>query len=283
MAASVETLIQLYFLSREEPEMLGRTILWLSALVFIAYGLVSLISPAVPAGFAGLVMSNGDAFAEVLRARKLVAHFRRSRGKDIDAACGQLAGEVQDRTRVQQRLALLPAVQPMLHLFFAAGDVGRLRGRPRDTRPRRAPRGPRRARARAERALCAGRGHRDDGLDQDLAGRRGALRRSSGRPSTQRVTHMVEPSGGLFSTAADMGRFYAMIAAGGELDGVRILSGKAVKAMTTPVVAGGKSLNYACGWQCNTETQRVCSAMPDDALGPDMFFRARDFGDAPMA
>ena len=30
------------------------------------------------------------AFAEVLRARKLVAHFRRSRGKDIDAACGQL-------------------------------------------------------------------------------------------------------------------------------------------------------------------------------------------------
>jgi 23S rRNA (adenine2503-C2)-methyltransferase len=31
-----------------------------------------------------------EAFAEVLRSRKLVAHFRRSRGKDIDAACGQL-------------------------------------------------------------------------------------------------------------------------------------------------------------------------------------------------
>ena len=30
------------------------------------------------------------AFAEVLRAEKLVAHFRRSRGPDIDAACGQL-------------------------------------------------------------------------------------------------------------------------------------------------------------------------------------------------
>ena len=29
-------------------------------------------------------------FAGVLRARKLVAHFRRSRGPDIDAACGQL-------------------------------------------------------------------------------------------------------------------------------------------------------------------------------------------------
>ncbi|MBK7999145.1 MAG: 23S rRNA (adenine(2503)-C(2))-methyltransferase RlmN [Verrucomicrobia bacterium] len=33
---------------------------------------------------------SAEAFVAVLRARKLVAHFRRSRGKDIDAACGQL-------------------------------------------------------------------------------------------------------------------------------------------------------------------------------------------------
>lgn len=45
--------------------MLGRTILGVSALVFIAYGLVSLISPAIPSGLAGLDMSNGDAFAEI--------------------------------------------------------------------------------------------------------------------------------------------------------------------------------------------------------------------------
>jgi 23S rRNA (adenine2503-C2)-methyltransferase len=31
-----------------------------------------------------------EAFAGILRTRKLVAHFRRSRGPDIDAACGQL-------------------------------------------------------------------------------------------------------------------------------------------------------------------------------------------------
>ncbi len=31
-----------------------------------------------------------DAFAAILRERGLVAHFRRSRGRDIDAACGQL-------------------------------------------------------------------------------------------------------------------------------------------------------------------------------------------------
>jgi len=81
------------------------------------------------------------------------------------------------------------------------------------------------------------------------------------------VTHMVEPAGGLFSTAADIGRFYAMVAGGGELDGVRILSEKAVQEMTTPVSAGGKQLNYACGWQQNTETQRVCAAMPVGSYG----------------
>jgi 23S rRNA (adenine2503-C2)-methyltransferase len=32
----------------------------------------------------------GDAFADVLRSRGIVAHFRRPRGRDIDAACGQL-------------------------------------------------------------------------------------------------------------------------------------------------------------------------------------------------
>lgn len=81
------------------------------------------------------------------------------------------------------------------------------------------------------------------------------------------VTHMVEPSGGLFSTAADMGRFYSMIANGGELNGVRIISTKSVADMTTPVTAGGKTLNYACGWQVNTETQRVNSQMPVGSFG----------------
>lgn len=81
------------------------------------------------------------------------------------------------------------------------------------------------------------------------------------------VEHMPEPAGGLFSTAADMGRFYSMIAAGGRLNGLRLLSEKSVKAMTTPVTAGDKSLNYACGWQVNTETQRVCSAMPVGSYG----------------
>jgi hypothetical protein len=45
--------------------LLGKTVLGVSALVFIGYGLVSLIAPAIPAGLAGLEMSNGDAFAEI--------------------------------------------------------------------------------------------------------------------------------------------------------------------------------------------------------------------------
>ena len=33
----------------------------------------------------------------------LIATVRKTRGEDIDAACGQLAGQVQDRTRRVQR------------------------------------------------------------------------------------------------------------------------------------------------------------------------------------
>ena len=81
------------------------------------------------------------------------------------------------------------------------------------------------------------------------------------------VKHMVEPSGGLFSTAADMGRFYSMIANGGELDGVRILSAKSVAEMTHAHQAGGKPVNYGLGWQVNLPGHPVCSAMPVGSFG----------------
>jgi 23S rRNA (adenine2503-C2)-methyltransferase len=35
----------------------------------------------------------------------LVTTVRKTRGDDIDAACGQLAGDVKDRTQVQSRMA----------------------------------------------------------------------------------------------------------------------------------------------------------------------------------
>jgi 23S rRNA (adenine2503-C2)-methyltransferase len=34
-----------------------------------------------------------------------VTTVRKTRGDDIDAACGQLAGDVQDRTQVKLRIA----------------------------------------------------------------------------------------------------------------------------------------------------------------------------------
>ncbi len=48
------------------------------------------------------------AFAKVLQDAGIVTTVRKTRGDDIDAACGQLAGEVQDRTRVNQRLLRAP-------------------------------------------------------------------------------------------------------------------------------------------------------------------------------
>ncbi|MES2956135.1 MAG: 23S rRNA (adenine(2503)-C(2))-methyltransferase RlmN [Pseudomonadota bacterium] len=45
------------------------------------------------------------AFAKILIDAGMVTTVRKTRGDDIDAACGQLAGDVQDRTGVQQRMA----------------------------------------------------------------------------------------------------------------------------------------------------------------------------------
>jgi 23S rRNA (adenine2503-C2)-methyltransferase len=44
-------------------------------------------------------------FAGLLSDAGLVTTVRKTRGDDIAAACGQLAGDVQDRTDVQQRMA----------------------------------------------------------------------------------------------------------------------------------------------------------------------------------
>jgi 23S rRNA (adenine2503-C2)-methyltransferase len=45
-----------------------------------------------------------QAFARVLLDAGIVTTIRKTRGDDIDAACGQLAGEVQDRTNARERL-----------------------------------------------------------------------------------------------------------------------------------------------------------------------------------
>ena len=63
--------------------------------------------PFNPFPESGLIRSKNPrikAFAQILMDAGIVTTTRKTRGDDIDAACGQLAGEVQDRTRVQERM-----------------------------------------------------------------------------------------------------------------------------------------------------------------------------------
>lgn len=46
-----------------------------------------------------------SAFAKLLNDAGIITTVRKTRGDDIDAACGQLAGEVKDRTQVSVRIA----------------------------------------------------------------------------------------------------------------------------------------------------------------------------------
>ena len=63
--------------------------------------------PFNPFPASGLLRSGAaqvQQFAKVLSDAGLVTTIRKTRGDDIDAACGQLAGDVMDRTRVDQRI-----------------------------------------------------------------------------------------------------------------------------------------------------------------------------------
>ena len=49
------------------------------------------------------------AFQDYLMGQGIVTTVRKTRGDDIDAACGQLAGNIKDKTRRAERLALQKA------------------------------------------------------------------------------------------------------------------------------------------------------------------------------
>jgi CubicO group peptidase (beta-lactamase class C family) len=67
-------------------------------------------------------------------------------------------------------------------------------------------------------------------------------------------TRQPMPAGGLFSTAADVGRFCRMILSGGQLDGKRYLSESAVKEMTRRQTASPIKENYGLGWSTGGDT-----------------------------
>lgn len=57
-------------------------------------------------GFSRSSPARIDAFRDVLMREGLITTTRRTRGDDIDGACGQLAGQVQDRTQRKGRRAM---------------------------------------------------------------------------------------------------------------------------------------------------------------------------------
>ena len=64
--------------------------------------------PFNPFPASGLLRSSNErvaAFAKYLSDAGIVTTVRKTRGDDIDAACGQLAGDVKDRTRAAERMA----------------------------------------------------------------------------------------------------------------------------------------------------------------------------------
>jgi 23S rRNA (adenine2503-C2)-methyltransferase len=72
--------------------------------------------PFNPFPESGLLKSTNsviDAFVDVLSEGGVVTTVRKTRGEDIDAACGQLAGEVKDRTNVKERLASSISVEQL--------------------------------------------------------------------------------------------------------------------------------------------------------------------------
>ena len=62
-------------------------------------------NPFPASGLEGSSAARIAAFARILVDAGLVTTTRKTRGDDIDAACGQLAGDVRDRTRVAGRIA----------------------------------------------------------------------------------------------------------------------------------------------------------------------------------
>jgi 23S rRNA (adenine2503-C2)-methyltransferase len=61
-------------------------------------------NPFPNSGFARSPRKAIERFSELLNASGIVTTTRKTRGDDIDAACGQLAGQIQDRTRKSTRL-----------------------------------------------------------------------------------------------------------------------------------------------------------------------------------
>lgn len=77
--------------------------------------------PFNPFPASGLKRSSKESilkFSKILSDSNIVTTIRKTRGDDIDAACGQLAGDINDRTRVQERMA-----RQRMIMIESVGDI----------------------------------------------------------------------------------------------------------------------------------------------------------------
>lgn len=72
-------------------------------------------------------------------------------------------------------------------------------------------------------------------------------------PLTDRLHREAMPAGGLFSTAADVSRFYRMLANGGELEGRRILSAAAIQQLTSRQTPTELKESYGLGFSVSED------------------------------
>jgi 23S rRNA (adenine2503-C2)-methyltransferase len=79
-------------------------------------------NPFPSSGLRCSTVSRVQAFAKILNAAGITTTIRKTRGDDIDAACGQLAGDVKDRTRVATRIARQRAI-PIQAVSVAATSI----------------------------------------------------------------------------------------------------------------------------------------------------------------
>ena len=92
------------------------------------------------------------------------------------------------------------------------------------------------------------------------------------------------PAAGLYSTGADLARFYRMMLNGGTLDGERILTEEGVKAMTRRAVRRTEMRlhagdDYGLGFAVVRESQGVTGMLSSGSFGHGGMFGTQSWAD----
>ncbi|MEZ5567931.1 MAG: DUF4345 family protein [Halioglobus sp.] len=100
--------------------MLGKFVLWVSALSFTGYGLACLLTPTIPADMTGLAVFSGDAYAELA-----AMYGGLQTGIGVYCALAALRAELYRPALLLLALAIgALALGRLMAVLTGAGDVG---------------------------------------------------------------------------------------------------------------------------------------------------------------